>query len=579
LIKNIIKLLRIAKEYKLLIIAAAFIGFLTIGSNIGLMMTSAYLIAEAALMPSIAELQVAIVGVRFFGISRGIFRYFERLFSHSVTFNILGQFRIWFFQRLELHYPSKLSNIKSGDLLKRSVTDIENLEDFYVKIIAPPLVSFMILILFFFLFGTFSYIYSIIISVFFLLGAIALPILIYSLSNKYGTKISYLQKRLTELSIDQTQGLTELLIFNQSNKFKQQFNSTSSEYIKVQRKLASLNAINTSAISLIINLAVIAILAYAIPDVTNGILDGVYLSVLILGTMSVFEAVIPLPELSNNLSKISKSAENLFYIENLPTDRNSKEVFNEQIISDFSIIINSLNFSYNKSEPILNNINMEFPKNKVTVIVGASGSGKSTLINILLKLWEPAEGEISIGKNKLQNISKEKLREYFSVVPQINHLFNLSIKENIRFSNPSTEFYAIKEAAQKAAIHNFIMSLPHNYDEFVGEQGLKLSGGERQRLAIARALLKDSPIMIFDEPTSNLDAKTERKVLDMIYNLVSYKTVILITHRIVNLDNADNIYVLNEGKIVESGIHQDLIKLDGYYTKMYNIQKNLIRSF
>jgi ABC-type multidrug transport system fused ATPase/permease subunit len=184
---------------------------------------------------------------------------------------------------------------------------------------------------------------------------------------------------------------------------------------------------------------------------------------------------------------------------------------------------------------------MDFPKNRVTAIVGTSGAGKSTLINILLRFWTHNEGEILIGNNDLKSLSKETVKEYFSVVPQISHLFNLSIKENIRFSNPGADFYAVKEASQKAAIHNFIMSLPNNYDEFVGEQGLKLSGGERQRLSIARALLKDSPIMIFDEPTSNLDSITERKILDMIQNLGSSKTVILITHRIVNLDKADNI--------------------------------------
>jgi ATP-binding cassette, subfamily C, bacterial CydC len=573
--EQILKLLRVAKEFKYWMLLAAFFGFLTVGSNIGLMMTSAYLIAKSALNPSISELQVAIVGVRFFGISRGVFRYFERLISHEVTFNLLEKFRVWFFKILEPLFPSKISEFRSADLLKRVVTDVESLQDFYVRIIAPPLVAVMILVLFFFLFGMFSFLYSFIISFFFLVGGIAIPIIVFLLNKNYGSQILDLQKRLTELSIDQAQGISELLVFGKYKEHQAEFEKTNEAYLNIQRKMSLVNSFSNSLVGLLMNFAVISILVFAIPQVTSGILDGVYLSVLTLGTMAVFEAIMPLPELSLNLKKISISSENLFMFEEFTNEKEIMKLDNSVPIN-FSISIKSLNFSYNHNEKVLSNINLEIPQNKVTAIVGASGAGKSSLINILLKFWEYQTGEILFGNKNFQEISQNEIDKYFSVVPQVNHLFNLSIKENIKFAKPDSSLEEIEKVIEKANIKNFVDSLPNKYDELVGEQGLKLSGGERQRISIARALLKDSPIMIFDEPTSNLDAINEKNILEMIYELKQNKTVILITHRIINLDKADQIYVFDKGQIIEYGTHNSLIKENGFYKKMYNSQQNII---
>lgn len=573
--EQILKLLRVAKEFKYWMLLAALLGFLTVGSNVGLMMTSAYLIAKSALHPSISELQVAIVGVRFFGISRGVFRYFERLISHEVTFNLLEKFRVWFFKILEPLFPSKISEFKSADLLKRVVTDVESLQDFYVRIIAPPLVAVMILVLFFFLFGMFSFLYSFIISFFFIVGGIGIPIIVFLLNKNYGSQILDLQKRLAELSIDQAQGISELLVFGKYKEHQVEFEKINEAYLNAQRKMSLVNSLGNSLVGLLMNFAVISILVFAIPQVTSGILDGVYLSVLTLGTMAVFEAIMPLPELSLNLKKISRSAENLFMFEEFTNEKEIIKLDNCKPIT-FSINIKSLNFFYNQNEKVLSNINLEIPQNKVTAIVGASGAGKSSLINILLKFWKYQTGEILIGNKNLREISQEQIDKFFSVVPQVNHLFNLSIKENIKFAKPDTSLEEIEKVIEKANIKNFVDSLPNKYDELVGEQGLKLSGGERQRISIARALLKDSPFMIFDEPTSNLDAINEKIILEMIYELKQNKTLILITHRILNLEKADQIYVFDKGQVIEYGNHNSLIKENGFYKKMYNSQQNMI---
>ena len=575
MIKQLIKLLHIAKEYKLWMLLAGFMGFLTIGSSIGLMMTSAYIIAKAALHPSIAELQVGVVGVRLFGISRGVFRYLERYISHEVTFSILAKFRVWFFKSIEPLVPSHISKYKSGSLLNNVVSDVESLEHFYVRVIAPPIVAFMVLILFIILFGMYSFYYSFIVAAFFLLAGIGVPALTFVLSKNLGPKLVKLQTRLTELSIDQTQGMADLLVFGQQDKFLKEFNRVNSEYTSLQRRMALISALHESLIGLLMNFAVVVILIVAIPNVTSGILDGVYLSVITLGTMAVFEAVFPLPTTLQYLEKTSKSAETIFTIadeKSVPITDTTKE----NDLDEFNIKINSLNFAYEQNHNIYNNLNIDVPQNKLTAIVGASGAGKSTLINILMRFWDFESGKILIGGKNIKEFSQYEIHEFISIVPQSTYLFNLSIKENIKFANPNATDEDIIKVSKLAYAHDFIETLPNKYDELIGEQGLKLSGGERQRISIARSILKNTPIMIFDEPTSDLDAITEQHIIDTIYELGKTKTVLVITHRLVHLENFDNILVMDKGKIVEQGSHNQLKSLNGLYNKLLTSQNNLI---
>lgn len=568
------RLLKIALDYKWWMILASLIGFFTIGSSVGLMMTSAYIIAKAALHPSIAELQVAIVGVRFFGISRGIFRYAERYISHEVTFKLLAKFRVWFFKSIEPLVPSRVSKYKSGDLLTRSVADVENLEHIFVRVISPPIVALFILILMWFLFGIFSFSFSLIILFFFILGGIGVPLLTHFLSKNIGTKLVKLNTELNEIAIDCTQGISELLVFGQYKKWQNEYNTLNSDYINLQKKMASISGLHESLIGLTMNLAVIAILYVAIPFVNTGIMDGVYLSVLVIGTMAAFEAVLPLPTAVQFLEQSLKSAGRLFEI----TDEKPK-IQNDNLqnlnVNDYSIRINDLQFGYNPSAPIYKGLTFDIPEKNFVALVGASGAGKSTLINLLLRFWNYNSGKIFLGNNEITGFNQEQISKYFAAVPQDTYLFNLPIEENIKLADPSASEQRVIEAAKMADLDYFINSLPNKYQEWVGEQGLKMSGGERQRVAIARAILKDAPIMIFDEPTSDLDALTERKILNTIYKLSEDKTVLLITHRLVGLDKADKILVMHNGQIIEEGKHADLVRKKGYYFHMLNYQ-NLI---
>lgn len=576
MLSAILNLIKISKTQIAWMLLASFIGFLTIGSSVGLLMTSAYIISKAALMPSIAELQVAIVGVRFFGISRGIFRYLDRYISHQITFEILAGIRLWVFKVIAPLFPSKTPQFNSSKMLVEIVSDIEDLEEFFIKIIAPPLVAFFVLILFTVLFSYFSLYYAVALATIYLTSGIILPFATFYLGKDISDNISNLRRNLTELSVDQIQGMNELLAFGRVNLFTEQYENINREYIAAQRKKILIDGLNESLLGFLMYFAVIIILVLAIPDVANNTLEGVYLSVLVLGTMAVFEALQPLPNSLNILFKTSKTAENLSRYEKTHEDE-KEDAGNYPTPQNHSIKIESVKFSYDGTKNIYNNLNLHIASNSSNIILGESGAGKSTITNLLLKNWDYFNGNIKIGNVNLKEIPKDKIPDIISIVPQQTHLFNLSIKENLRFAKLTASDDEIISAASKANMHEFIKSLPNEYDEIIGEFGTKLSGGEKQRLSIARSILRNTPIIIFDEPTSNLDHQNAEIIMKMIYDLAKSKTIIVITHHLNFLNDADKIFIMDKGNIIEAGGYSELIKIKSRLKEMLFIESRHLK--
>ena len=243
------------------------------------------------------------------------------------------------------------------------------------------------------------------------------------------------------------------------------------------------------------------------------------------------------------------------------------------VIKSGNIKFKNVSFSYRKNRSILNNISLDIPAGKKVAIVGPSGAGKSTIGRLLFRFYNSNEGSIYIDDQDIVNCSQESLHKNIAVVPQDTVLFNESIFFNIQYANSSSDKEDVIKAATFANIHHFINSLPDKYDTIVGERGLKLSGGEKQRIAIARAVLKNPKIILFDEATSSLDSKSEGKILQSM-NLISKDiTSLVIAHRLSTIRDAYNIYVLDNGRIIESGNHDYLLSKKGLYYQMWNLQK------
>lgn len=526
-----VRLVKLALPFKWWMLLAAFVGFLTVGSGVGLLMTSAYLIARAALHPSVAELQVAIVGVRFFGITRGIFRYIERLISHEVTFRLLAQFRVWFYKSIEPLAPSRLARFKSGDLLSRLVADVESLQNFYVRVLAPPLTAFFVSLLMAMLFGVYSWQLSALLLLFLALAGIGVPLATHVLSRRRNEQLLRWQGEFSALLVESIQGMPDLLVYGQGQRIQARVEALGGRLVMLQKKSSEIHALHEALIGLLANGAVFTILVSAIPLVSNGALDALFLSVLALGTLAAFEAVMPLPDAALHLQENLRAAERLFETADT-ADGASLPLRPGPMPKSFLIEFRNTDFSYEKEKPILSRFNLTIPQGERLLIVGPSGVGKTTLASLMRRFLDVQRGDIFLGGVEIRMFSQARLADIIGYVPQNAHVFSGTIRDNLLLGDEQASEARMLEACRRAHIDDFFRLLPDGFDTWVGEQGVRMSGGERQRLALARAFLKDTPVLILDEPCSSLDADNAQNIFQAINSLPASKTIIVMSHLI-----------------------------------------------
>jgi len=551
---EIVRLLQLVAPFTGWMLIAVLSGAATVGSGIGLMATAAWIIASAALHPSIADLQVAIVGVRFFGIARGVFRYLERYVSHQVTFRLLARLRVWFYTAIEPLAPARLMQYRSGDLLARIVADIETLENLYVRGIAPPIVAVLIGALMWVFMDSLAQPLALALLALMIAVGVGVSALTLQLSRAAGQRRVTARGELNATLVDSIQGAAELVAFGQEAAWLERARSQSRALVKAQARIAWVGGLHGALGNLAVSLAALAVLVIAIPLVNTAQIPGVYLATLVLAAMASLEAVLPLPLAAQHLGSSLEAARRLFEIVDVsPAVPHSlaEPTTREWRPGSYDLRVENLRFRYGPDEPsALDGIGFALSQGKRLAIVGPSGAGKSTLVNLLLRFWDFEEGAITLGGRDVRAYDPDELRSLMGVVSQNTYLFNATIRDNLLIAKPQATQAELEQAVRRAQLEPFIQSLPQGYDTWVGEQGLRLSGGERQRLAIARALVKDAPILILDEPTANLDTLTEREVMQSIRSLMEGRTTLLITHRLVGLDDADEILVLQAGRVV-----------------------------
>ncbi|HHM24217.1 MAG TPA: thiol reductant ABC exporter subunit CydC [Bacteroidetes bacterium] len=571
------RLIRLISPYRYWMLLAVVLSYLTVGSSIGLMMTSAWIIAKAALHPPIADLQVAIVGVRFFGISRGVFRYLERLFSHEATFRILARLRAWFYSAIEPLVPSGLQQFRTADLLSRIAGDVDSLEHFFIRVLAPPAGAVLVLVTMIVLLGHLGANFALVFAVFFLIGGIVVPLFTYWISRSLGRDLVELRSQLSLAAVDAVQGLPDLLVYGRIEQRLDEFDALNRRYTRLQNRLGMLEAGHEALIGLIMNLAVIGVLRTAAVQMSAGLLDGVLVSVLVLGTMAAFEAVFPLPVAAQHAEEIRRAGVRLFSL----IGRNPASLLTpspQEITrpSGEMLELRDVQFTYpGEPVPALEGVSFRLARGQKIALVGPSGAGKSTVVNLLLRFWEPQSGSLLLDGDPPSRIDAESWRAAFSVVPQQVFLFSGTVRENLLLARPDAAEEELWECLRLAQLESFVRGLPDGLDSWIGEQGVRISGGERQRLAIARALLRKAPVLLLDEPTSNLDAETEQKVLRALLSRENHRSVLLITHRLTALEAVDEILVLSRGRIVERGTHRELLARRGVYRHMWDEQQQL----
>jgi len=570
------RLLKFLGPHRWQVALAVVLGVGTMASNVVLLSVAAYLVAASALQYGLSQLTLSMFLVQIFGISRAVSRYLERLVSHNVTFKLLTDLRTWLYGHLEPLSPARLLEYRSGDLLTRIVKDVEELENIYLRAFSPVIVAVAISALTFVALYVFDPGIAFVALGFLALAGVGVPLLVGALARRMGRRELELRAELSTQIVDGIQGVHDLLALGQTSEQQRKISDLSLMLGRVQKRMASITGLQNTLNDLTMNLAMWTVLILAIPLVNEGGIPSVYLAFLALVILASFEAVQPLGTAFQFLGRSLGAGERLFEI----ADAEPKVLDPAEPLpppADHTLEFDRVGFRYRGNEPlVLDEISFRLEPGRRVAIVGPSGSGKSTLVNLVLRFWDPTAGEVRLGEHDLRAYTQEDLRTAIGVVAQDTHLFNETLRDNLLLARPDASELEIEFALERAQLAEFVGQLSQGLDTPLGEQALRLSGGERQRLAIARALLKDAPVLILDEPTANLDPATEHQLLAEIYELMPNRTTLVITHRLVHMERMDEILVLERGRIVERGTHRQLLENNSLYKQMVEVQNHIL---
>lgn len=580
--KTFLRLLSFLSAFRWLVALAILLGSVMIASNMLLLGMAAYLIAASALGPLIVTLTIPVYIVRFMSVSRAGSRYAERLTAHKATFRLLARLRTWVYRHLEPLSPAYMHTQRSGDVLTSLVADVDELQNIYLRVVSPIVVAILISLLTFAIFAIFSSLLAWVAVAFLVVTGFGVPLLSGLLARGLGKQQLAVRAELNAQIVDGIQGVQDLLAYGQADAQLKTLTNLEQRLGKIQQRMAFINGLQQALNDLLMNVALWSLLLLAIPLVLSKAIDGVYLAFLTLIILASFEAVQPLGQACQMLGHSVAAGERLFKITDavpqiqepaapLPTP---DATLQEQ---GLTLKFDHVHFTYYADEgEVVQDISFEVLPGKRVAIVGASGAGKSTLVNLILRFWNPTEGTIQLNRHVIQQYFLEDLRSLIGVVAQDTYLFNDTIRGNLLLTRPEATDSELEQVLEQAQLSDFIHQLPKGLATWVGEQGLRLSGGERQRLAIARALLKNAPLLILDEATANVDPITEQQLLDALDTLMKGRTTLIITHRLVHMERMDEILVLNEGRIIERGTHDELLRTRGAYYEMVQLQEGML---
>ncbi|HZW00174.1 MAG TPA: thiol reductant ABC exporter subunit CydC [Candidatus Deferrimicrobium sp.] len=519
------------------------LGVIAIGSNVALMGLSAYLISKAAIATSVAELALAITGVRVLAISRAGFRYLERYTTHRAMFRILTTIRAWFYAAVEPLAPARLVHVRSGDLMTRLVNDVDAMEEFYVRVLVPPFVAAVVVTITSAIYGLFDALMGLLLLAFLVLTGVVLPLASRWLSREPARMVAALRGDTGALIVDGLLGAADLVALDADGRHRQRLLSRAGELDAARRRLGVIEGVSDALGGLFAALAGLCILVLAIPLVTAGEVEGVFLAALPLAAIAAFEAVQPLSRSLQLLDTTRASARRLFEIVDTPppvTDAIPSRRPPEQVVTSPpmatdptppAIDIRGLSFRYAPDEPwVLRDVDLHIGAGERVALVGPSGCGKSTLLALLLRFWDYEQGSLCVAGHELREMGQDVVRAGLAVVPQDIHLFDATIRDNLAVADGDASDAEMEAACRIAQLHDAIAALPAGYDTVVGENGVRLSGGERRRLAIARAILKGAPVVVLDEATADLDATTQAALWTALDPWLAGRTVLVMAH-------------------------------------------------
>lgn len=475
------------------------------------------------------------------GLLRGVLRYFEQYFNHYIAFKLLEVLRGEIFRKLRSLAPAKLEGKQKGNIIAILTADIETLEVFYAHTISPICIAFFVCLSVVIFVGVVSSWYlSIVALIGYIFIGIILPLIYSKFLKKDGVSYRNNFSAFNSYFLDSIKGIKEIVFHNKEKERNKIVNQKSEELLDITKKMKNKNALIIAFSELIVSLFVIVSLIIGLLLFFQ---NKISIGFLIVGVVTIFGSFGPVMAISNlpgNLTQTFASGERVLnLLEEKPL---VNEIKNAKSFQFESLEVKGLSFGYDDQNKILDDVNFSIKKGEIIGIVGPSGSGKSTILNLLLRFYTKEKGEILFNGIDIEEINTSSLLDNVTLVSQFTYLFNESISENLRVAKENAYFNELVEASKKANVHKFIESLPEGYKNEVKTMSDNLSSGEKQRIGLARAFLKNSPLILLDEPTSNVDSMNEGMILKSLLEVKNEHAIILVSHRESTMSICDRIY-------------------------------------
>jgi ATP-binding cassette subfamily C protein CydC len=541
------RLLALAGLPRRRVVLAMALGASAVGFGVALMATAGYLIARAAERPPILALTTIIVVVRFLALARPLARYLERLASHDLALRALGRIRATFYGRIEPLAPAELEAFRRGDLVNRMVGDVDALQGLYLRGVGPVCVALVVAVTCVVATALVLPAAAIVLALGLALAGSAVPVLATRLARVTGRRQADARGELTAELVELLRGAPELVAFGREEDALARVREADRELVRLGRRDALVAGLADALSILVAGLTTVGVLAVAVAAHDAGTLDRVLVAALALLALSSFDAVSPLPAAARELAATLASGRRVLEL----TDR-------EPAIIDpdtpapapqvpVTVRLEGVTARYpREAGPVFRAFDLRLDPGRRVALVGPSGAGKTTVTNLLLRFLDPDEGRVTIDGRDLRELRQEDVRRTFALAGQEAHVFDSTIRENLRLARPGASEDELVEALRRARLDEWVETLPDGLDTLVGEEGSRLSGGQRQRLVIARALLADAPVLLLDEPTAHLDEPTAEALVRDVLEAADGRSVLLITHRPEGLDLVDEIVRLDD---------------------------------
>ena len=552
---------------------ASLLGAGAIGASIALMGTSAWLISRAAQHPSEASLTLAIVGVQVFGLSRGFFRYGERLVGHDAALRVLADLRVGVYNRLEAIAPAGLPLFRRGDLVSRVVDDVDSLQDVVLRVIQPFAVACLVGA------GTVAVMWILlpgagaVLLVALVLSATVVPWLTGRLARREECKQASARGELGAAVIDLVEGAPELTVMGGTGEQVERIAQADRRLRATARQGAGTTGIGLGLTTALAGLASWGALTLGVHATHGGHLDGALLAALALIPLAAFELVAPLPAATQALQRSRSAAGRVFAATDAPIPVEEPEaprLLQLQGDGPHTLSLRSVWTGYPGTDrPVLRGVDLDLAPGRRVAIVGRSGAGKSTLADVLVRFLPVDSGEATLDGVPLERLSSDEVRRVVGLVEQSPHLFATTLAENLRVGRRAATDDELVDVLTRVGLGDWLAGLPAGLATRVGRAGGRLSGGQRQRVAVARALLADFSILILDEPAEHLDPVSADLLTADLLALTEGRSTLFITHRLVGLDQVDEVIVLDEGRVVERGTHAGLVFAGGRYAGLW----------